>query len=102
MLDGSISRIQLNSFHNRSIIQFLLPQEERPPLWRMICADEIGTAYKGKTSGPFYAYSKFDKKLQEHILNELAKPWCSAGYDKMMFEKLGKKPMDCHKIDLMS
>lgn len=68
----------------------------------MVCADEIGTAYKGKTSGPFYAYSKFDKKLQDHILQELAQPWCSAGYDRLMFEKLGKKPLDCHKVDLMS
>lgn len=80
----------------------MLPIEERPPLWRIICADEVSTAYKGKGSGPLYAYSKFDDKLQKHILQELAQPWCSAGYDRMMFEKMGIRPLDCHKVDLMS
>ena len=83
-----------------SLLNFLLPQEHLPSLGQLACVVELNEeaeAYKSRKSNVFSSWDKFDPAVRQELLEVVRGPWCRFGFDVMLEEALGEKPVDCKK-----
>lgn len=83
-----------------SLLSFLLPQDHLPSLDQLACVIELNEqaeAYKSRKSSVFSAWNQFDAGVRQELLEIVRPVWCRFGYDKMLEESLGERPIDCRK-----
>ncbi|GAA94321.1 uncharacterized protein L969DRAFT_25894 [Mixia osmundae IAM 14324] len=85
-----------------SLVNFLLPDGQRPSLETIACALEQTPskheAYKSRKSGNFATWDIYEPDVRERLLQLLAPQWCQYGYNVLFMQERGYKPVDCSAI----
>ncbi|GAA5902422.1 hypothetical protein JCM6882_002748 [Rhodosporidiobolus microsporus] len=77
-----------------SLLSFLLPDEDLPPLQDVACIAEHHEnlqAYHSRRSSDFATWDKFDPVLRDDILKVVRRPFCALGYRRVL---LNARPDD--------
>ncbi|GAA5962683.1 hypothetical protein JCM3765_006165 [Sporobolomyces pararoseus] len=73
--------------HMMSLVSYLLPDEELPPLADIACIaehDEHLQAYHSRRASDFATWDQFEDDLREEVLKIVRRPFCSFGYQHVL------------------
>ncbi|GAA6039819.1 hypothetical protein JCM8097_004238 [Rhodosporidiobolus ruineniae] len=77
-----------------SLLSFLLPDEDLPPLQDVACIAEHHDSlqpYKSRRRGAFATWSQFSPALRADVLRLVRRPFCAFGYQRVLLEALGEQ-----------
>ncbi|GAA5947958.1 hypothetical protein JCM10213_007666 [Rhodosporidiobolus nylandii] len=80
--------------HMMSLLSFLLPDEDLPPLSDVACIAEHHEnlqAYHSRRSSDFASWDKFEPWLRDEVLKIVRRPFCTFGYSRIL---LNARPDD--------
>ncbi|CEQ41126.1 SPOSA6832_02813 [Sporobolomyces salmonicolor] len=78
-----------------SLISYLLPDEDLPPLADIACIaehDEKLQAYHSRRSSDFATWDKYEPSLREELLSVVRRPFCAFGYQHVLRNAKGDVP----------
>ncbi|GAA5934766.1 hypothetical protein JCM1841_005040 [Sporobolomyces salmonicolor] len=81
--------------HMMSLISYLLPDEDLPPLADIACIaehDEKLQAYHSRRSSDFATWDKYEPSLREELLSVVRRPFCAFGYQHVLRNAKGDVP----------
>ncbi|GAA5916582.1 uncharacterized protein JCM6883_000792 [Sporobolomyces salmoneus] len=73
--------------HMMSLVSYLLPDEELPPLADIACIaehDEHLQAYHSRRSSDFATWDQYEEDLRMEVLKIVRRPFCSFGYQHVL------------------
>ncbi|GAA5902436.1 hypothetical protein JCM6882_002753 [Rhodosporidiobolus microsporus] len=75
-----------------SLLSFLLPDEDLPPLQDVACIAEHHEnlqAYHSRRTSDFATWDKFDPVLRDDVLRVVRRPFCAFGYQRILLNARG-------------
>ncbi|GAA5870585.1 hypothetical protein JCM1840_004808 [Sporobolomyces johnsonii] len=81
--------------HMMSLISYLLPDEDLPPLADIACIAEHHEnlqAYHSRRASDFATWDKYEPSLRQEILDIVRRPFCAFGYQRVLRNAKGDVP----------